>query len=617
MLADLSLDYRKGLPLSASDHNFEDGDVIFREGDRSQAAFVLVSGQVELIKKTTNGLVRLALISPGEIFGEMGIIDRSARSATARAVGQVSVEEIDRSGFINSVQDEPDMALKIIGNLSERLRQTNEMVTSPASRKVLADMQQKPSIWTLIGGLIAKRRTKRRLLEFRVAPFVGDPEGAYAVQIAHLLDLELEIRATLLPEPLPDQATADEGRHFNGLLLAGRHILRRDNADLIVHGEIDETRNVINIRFIAHGSELDQPGNFLMTDRLSLPLSFKPEFAKLLVAASVAATVPRSEAYRLMMRPILVNALEASKDCAAEPPLELTLVDQAAVHMIHGNIVATIGNHLSDVQYYQKAIASYQTAAETLTAESTPAEWATVQYHLAQTAQVIGEKGGGVSMLVQALENYRAALDYFTKSGYPLEWAFLQSRVGLMLYKTDPVSGDSENLKAAVAAFQSALQVISRVSSPLKWSEVKYNLGQVLQVWGDAARSEELLERAIQCCQDALKIRNREETPLLWAATQNNMGSANFLLGRLTGDSDPVERAADSFGKALSIYSSFGAARLAKVSERNLSRAEDVLLSKRERRVPKLDWEDEATEERAAALKHHRQRKNPHIEAAE
>ena len=48
---------------------------------------------------------------------------------------------------------------------------------------------------------------------------------------------------------------------------------------------------VLNIRFIAHGSELDQPGNFLMTDRLSLPISLKPEFAKLLVAAAVAATV--------------------------------------------------------------------------------------------------------------------------------------------------------------------------------------------------------------------------------------------------------------------------------------------------------------------------------------
>ena len=37
----------------------------------------------------------------------------------------------------------------------------------------------------------------------------------------------------------------------------------------------------------------------------------------------------------------------------------------------------TIGNHLGDLQYHQRALASYQTAAETLTAESTPAEWAT------------------------------------------------------------------------------------------------------------------------------------------------------------------------------------------------------------------------------------------------
>ncbi len=603
--------------MGASEHIFDEGDIIFREGERSLAAFVLVSGHVELIKNTTNGPIRLALISPGEIFGEMGIIDRSARSATARAVGRVRVEEIDRGGFINSVQDEPDMALKIIGNLSERLRQTNEMFTSSASQRVLADVQQKPSIWTLIGELIAKRRTKRRLLEFRVAPFVGDPEGVYSVQIAHILDLEPEIRATLLPELLPDHAAAGEGRHVSALVNAGRHILRRENADLIVHGEVDESQMVLNIRFIAHGSKLDQPGNFLITDRLTLPFNLKPEVAKLLIAAAVAATVPRSESYRLMMRPILFNVYEALQDFAIEPPLELTLVDQAAIQIIHGNIIATIGNHLGDLQYYQRALARYQTAAETLTAESAPAEWATVKYHLAQTAQAIGEKGGGVSMLVEALENYRSALVFFTKLDYPLEWAFLQSRVGLMLYKTDPVTGDSENLKAAVAAFQSALQVITRASSPLKWSEVKCNLGQVLQVWGDSARSEELLERAIQCCQDALKIRNREESPLLWAATQNNMGSALFLLGRLTGESNPVERAADSFGKALSIYDSFGAARLAKVSERNLSRAEDVLLSKRERRVPKLDWEDEGKGERTARPKHHPQRKDRHIEAAE
>ena len=93
--------------MSASEHIFDDGDIIFREGERSLVAFILVSGQVELIK-TTNGPVASRLyrqVRPGE----MGIIDRSVRSATARAVGRVRVEEMDRDGFINSVQDEPDV----------------------------------------------------------------------------------------------------------------------------------------------------------------------------------------------------------------------------------------------------------------------------------------------------------------------------------------------------------------------------------------------------------------------------------------------------------------------------------------------------------------------------
>ena len=63
-----------------------------------------------------------------------------------------------------------------------------------------------------------------------------------------------------------------------------------ENADLIVHGEVDETRMVLNIRFIAQGSSRSA-WKLLMTDRLSLPFNL-PEFAKLLVAAAVAATVP-------------------------------------------------------------------------------------------------------------------------------------------------------------------------------------------------------------------------------------------------------------------------------------------------------------------------------------
>ena len=66
----------------------------------------------------------------------------------------------------------------------------------------------------------------------------------------------------MLPELLPDQAAASQGKHVSALLLAGRHILRRDKADLIVHGEVDETRMVLNIRFIAQGSSLTSLESF-------------------------------------------------------------------------------------------------------------------------------------------------------------------------------------------------------------------------------------------------------------------------------------------------------------------------------------------------------------------
>lgn len=603
--------------MSDREYKFSDGEIIFAEGERSQAPFVLISGQVELLKNTVNGLARLALISPGEVFGETGIIDSSSRSATARAIGQVVAEEIDQDGLIDSGKNEPEMALKVIGNLNDRLPQTNEAVISPTSQKVLDEAQDRSSVWTLIGGLIAKRRTKKRLLEFRVAPFAADPEGTYSVQISHILNLEPEIHATLLREPLPAQGSASYSTHLNTTRSFGREILFRDGADLLIHGEVNETRTAIHMRFIAQHSELDQIGNCLITDRLSLSVNLKPEHMKLMVAAAVAATVPRSESYRLMMRPVLVNALEASKDSGTDPPLELTLADQATVHMTYGNIVATVGNHVGDLKCYKEALSSYQKAAESLNQETAPLEWANAHYHLARTRHAIAEKGGGLPMLAKALESCQASLGYYTNSDYPMEWGLLQGRLGSLLYKTDTVNGNNENLKTAVAAFQSALQIINKDESPLKWSEVKNSLAQVLQVWGDVAGSEELLERAIRCCHDALKVRNREETPLLWAATQNNMGSALFLLGRLTSDSNPVERALESFGKAMKIYEAYGAVRLSKVSKRNYSRAEDLLRSKRERRVPKLSWEDEALEEQEKQRDQKSPRETDYVAAAE
>ena len=137
------------------------------------------------------------------------------------------------------------------------------------------------------------------------------------------------------------------------------------------------------------------------------------------------------------------------------------------------------------------------------------------------------------------------------------------------------------------------LRVFSKNENPLKWSELKHNLGQALQVWGDISRNPNILDKAVLTCQEALQVRNRLETPMLWAATQNNLGSALFLLGRLSKDSEHLEGAAESFGRALEIYESFGAARLSRVADKNMAKAENLLRARVARRAAKIYWKEE------------------------
>jgi CRP/FNR family transcriptional regulator, cyclic AMP receptor protein len=94
------------------------GTVIFEEGSAGDEMFGIVAGRVEL--RMANG--HTFALGPDDTFGEMAIVDGSARSATAVAVEDSTIAVIDRHRFLFLVGETPNFALHVMASLAERLR---------------------------------------------------------------------------------------------------------------------------------------------------------------------------------------------------------------------------------------------------------------------------------------------------------------------------------------------------------------------------------------------------------------------------------------------------------------------------------------------------------------
>ncbi len=107
-----------------------DGETIVRQGDSGSHMYVVQRGQVEVVQSAPSGEeVRLGLLGPGDVFGEMAIFERQVRSATARAVGEAFVLTVDRRTFLRRVQEDPSLAFHILASMSQRVRQLNGELT--------------------------------------------------------------------------------------------------------------------------------------------------------------------------------------------------------------------------------------------------------------------------------------------------------------------------------------------------------------------------------------------------------------------------------------------------------------------------------------------------------
>jgi len=105
------------------------GDVLFNEGDSGSQLYVVIDGKIKLGRSSADGRENLlAILGPGQMFGELSFFDPGPRSATATAVTDVDLKSLGHDALSPVLASHPDVALALLHQLAGRLRRTNEVV---------------------------------------------------------------------------------------------------------------------------------------------------------------------------------------------------------------------------------------------------------------------------------------------------------------------------------------------------------------------------------------------------------------------------------------------------------------------------------------------------------
>ncbi|MFY9314916.1 MAG: cyclic nucleotide-binding domain-containing protein [Burkholderiales bacterium] len=122
------------------------GKDLFREGDAGDGLYLVVSGEINVIKLGTEGELVLAKMGPGAVLGEMSLITADARSATGRAQSDAVVLHLPSAGFRRLIDSGSTAALKISCAIAEvlarRLAAMNNLVLGLSAKPHPADKTQ-------------------------------------------------------------------------------------------------------------------------------------------------------------------------------------------------------------------------------------------------------------------------------------------------------------------------------------------------------------------------------------------------------------------------------------------------------------------------------------------
>jgi len=123
-LDDSQLDYLvklgKQIPL-------KNGELLFRKGDPGRSMYLILEGRIQIYMESSDGQATvLGVLEAGQFLGEMALLDGGARSANALTLTRCEVFVLERASFLNLITIYPELLMRLLSGLTERLRRTDE-----------------------------------------------------------------------------------------------------------------------------------------------------------------------------------------------------------------------------------------------------------------------------------------------------------------------------------------------------------------------------------------------------------------------------------------------------------------------------------------------------------
>jgi CRP/FNR family transcriptional regulator len=117
--------------------NFKNNAYVFTEGDSSDWLYIVAKEKIKIVKHTVTGKdIILEIMSPGDIFGGVAVLDKKPYPASAQAMEPASVARISRNNLLKIMEEYPIIKHEIISDFSSRLRDAHELLKNIATERV-------------------------------------------------------------------------------------------------------------------------------------------------------------------------------------------------------------------------------------------------------------------------------------------------------------------------------------------------------------------------------------------------------------------------------------------------------------------------------------------------